>query len=142
MTEATKTRAKNTRRKAERVPISGQNDPLEVNGKDPDFYYRWVLDKSEKGTNILKHERAGYVFAEKSEGLIIGSSSVYVNDHVGSFIRVPAGKSGENMYLMKQPMEYREEDLGAKATTVNATEERLQAGNEADGRYGRVKIER
>ncbi len=92
-----------TLRKKERVPISGRNDPLAVEGKDPNYYYRWVHDQSEKGTNILKYQRAGYEFATKDEGLVIGAASVYINDHVGSHIRVPSGKDGGNMYLMKQP---------------------------------------
>ena len=140
MAESAKTTR--SRRKPERVPISGQNDPLEVHGKDPDFYYRWVLDESERGTNILKYTRAGYVFAEKSEGLQIGSSSVYTNEDVGTHIRVPAGRSGGFMYLMKQPMGYREEDLGAKAAHVNSTEESLVDAQKSDGKYGEVKIKR
>lgn len=143
MSEATEAKKPTRgRRKQERVPISGRNDPLAVEGKDPSFYYRWVLDKSEKGTNILKYQRAGYAFAEKSEGLQIGASSVYVNDHVGSHIRVPAGQTGENMYLMKLPMEYRTEDLASKATVTNETEEALRATEASDGRYGKVKIDR
>jgi len=134
------TTRKKTQRKA-RVPISGRNDQLAVEGKDPDFYYRWVLDTSEKGSNILKHTRAGYVFATKDEGLQIGSASVYINDHVGSHIRVPAGRDGENLYLMKLPMEYREEDLAAKTQVINETEESLLKVK-PEGGYGEVKISR
>lgn len=127
-----------TKRKA-RVPISGRTDQMAVEGKDPAFYYRWVYDTSEKGTNILKHTRAGYVFAEKSEGLEIGSSSVYINDHTGSHIRVPAGRDGGDMYLMKLPMEYREEDLAAKKDVVDGTVQQLHA-SKPEGSYGEIKI--
>ncbi len=129
------------RKKTERVPISGRNDPLAVDGKDPNFYYRWVYDQSEKGTSILKYQRAGYDFATKDEGLVIGAASVYINDHVGSHIRVPAGKDGGNMYLMKQPREYRDEDLAAKKGVVNDTEQRLREVK-PEGGYGEVKISR
>lgn len=131
---------KKTERKA-RQPISGRNDQLAVEGKDPDFYYYWVLDESEKGSNILKYTRAGYVFATKDDGLIIGSSSVYINDHVGSHIRVPAGRDGGNLYLMKLPMEYRLEDLEAKSKRVSETEQSLTQ-HKPEGGYGEVKITR
>ena len=134
------TRAKKTERKA-RQPISGRNDRLAVEGTDPNFYYRWVLDTSEKGSNILKHTNAGYTFTKKDEGLVVGAASVYVNDHVGSHIRVPAGREGENLYLMKLPMEYREEDLETKRQTVNETEQSLLQVK-PEGGYGEVKISR
>ena len=123
----------------QRVPVSGRHDKLAVEGKDPNYYYYWVADTSEKGSEILKYQRAGYVFATKDEGLIIGADSVFINDHVGSHIRVPAGKNGGNLYLMKLPMELREEDLAAKNAQINETEEGLRQ-HKPEGGYGEVKI--
>lgn len=124
-----------------RHPISGRNDPLAVEGKDPNFYYRWVYDTSENGTAILKYKRAGYLFAQKSEGLIVGSSSVVVHEDVGSHVRVPAGRDGGYMFLMKLPKEYRQEDLEAKSQVVSDTEQAL-IREKPEGGYGEVKITR
>lgn len=130
-----------TGRTSKRVPISGQRDNLQVEGKDPDFYYRWVKDTAENGSNILKHTRAGYSFARDEEGLVIGEANVYRSENVGSCIRVPAG-FGEYLYLMKQPMRYREEDLQLKAQGIDEVEDSMRHANEAAGEYGSIKIER
>ncbi len=124
----------------DRVPIGGLTDALAVEGKSPDFYYRWVKDDAEDGQNILKHTRAGYFFAQADEGLLIGDYSVYKTENVGSIIRVPAGK-GEFLYLMRQPMKFRKEDLKAKARRVDGTEEAMTAPA-LDGGYGEIKPSR
>ena len=133
-----------TTRKPIRVPITGHRDPLQLEGTDPDFFYRWVKDTAETGSNILRHTQAGYSFVTDEEGLIIGESTVYKSDNVGTCIRVPAG-SGEYLYLMKLPMEWRIEDDKAKAREVDATEEGLRETLEqykSDGGYGNVEINR
>lgn len=129
-----------TRKMPDRVPIGGLTDALSVEGKSPDFYYRWVKDTAENGQSVLKHTRAGYNFAQADEGLIIGAHSVYRTDNVGSIIRAPAGK-GEFLYLMRQPMKFRKEDLKAKHARVDQTEEAMRE-TEHDGGYGEIKISR
>jgi hypothetical protein len=128
-------------RPSSRVPISGQRDPLVIEGKDPSFYYRWVKDTAENGNNILRHNRAGYTFVTNEEGLVVGEANVYKSENVGTCIRVPAG-FGEYLYLMKQPMTYRHEDVQAKSREIDSTEEALRHAGKDGENYGNIRIER
>ena len=101
----------NTEKKApkpRRVPMSAGSaaDNVPDEAKDPNFYFRWCADY-DKG-KIQRYQAAGYEF---------------VLDKDGNRIKRP---SGDSLYLMRQPMEYREQDLLAKRNKIVETNRKLQ----------------
>ena len=124
-----------------RVPVGGFRDKLTVQNRDPNFYYRWVLDTDATGARILEHQHAGYVFVHANEGVEIGETYVFSTPD-GDILRKPANKQGDYLYLMKLPMEFHEQDNEAKRQVVNKTEESLYPGEDTDERYGTLKINR
>ena len=128
--------------RAPRVPLTGNRDILTVEGKDPAFQYRWVLDKNEEGQRIKKFSSAWWVFVEGDDGQhVVGQESVYKNENVGSLIRVPAGNS-QFYYLMRIPKEYYNEDQVAKQSEITERETALTRTDSDNGQYGNIKLER
>ena len=137
--------------KPRRVPVSGIRDIMTVYGKDPNFKYYWVKDKSDNGSRIQRFIRGGYEFArrENEEGnYVIGEEAVYASEKNGSIIRLPTGNA-EFSYLMRIPLEYHLEDRAAREQRLLDMEEDLMRQAPSDGRstsedgvYGSVKIEK
>jgi hypothetical protein len=123
-----------------RVPISGTRDLLTVEGKDPNFHYRWFSDKNETGQRIHRAKLAGYELV-LSEEVRVGDAAVFKSSNVGSIVRVPDGRSGNYLYLMKLPQEWREEDLQDRANRNKETENLISQTRD-EGQYGEVKISR
>jgi len=129
-------RADNRTDRPKRVPINGmERNILSVDGCDPEYVYRWVLDVSEDGTRIERFKSASYEFAP-SDGLTVGDQAVYQSKSKGSVVRAPAGRDGNYQYLMRIPKEFYDEDLEAKAAAVDATEQQMKRPSE-DGQYGK-----
>lgn len=125
-----------------RVPVSGNRDILTVEGKDPAFDYRWVLDASESGQRILKFTKAWWEFVTSDDGQhTVGQDMVYKTENVGSIVRVPAG-SGKFYYLMRIPKEYYAADQKAKQDDINEREQAITQTDSDNGQYGEVKISR
>lgn len=135
--------------KPTRIPVSGVRDIMTVLGKDPDFEYRFVLDKQERGARMMRFDRGGWTFARNDDlhgGISVGEESVYKSKNDGSIIRYPTGE-GFFSYLMKIKKEWYDEDQAAKADAIDATEATIiragrPDGEENEGQYGTVKIER
>lgn len=125
---------KNTVTRATRTPLGGFRNILTVENKDPNYHYAWPVDTSDRGQEIAKCLSAGYDFVRPEEKAVIGESSVFKTDNVGSIIRVPAGQ-GEFHYLMKIPNEFYEDDQLRSQEKVDRTEEAL-VGNDRKGFYG------
>lgn len=130
-----------------RVPVSGHRDILTVGGKDPAFYYRWVMDTDESGATIEKYLGAGYELVMTNEIDGVGQRRVASDTGQGSVVRQPAGNAGRQgvaqyLYLMKVPMEFYQEDQKAKLDEVAARERGLLNPFEGDeGYYGKIKRE-
>lgn len=124
-----------------RTPITGEKSLLDVQGKKPGWSYRWVRDTDEAGSNIIRYLSAGYEFASRSEGLIIGDNAVYTSKAVGSIVRVPAGRDGDYLYLMRIPQEWYDEDQDAKSRNVDDKESSVFS-QRLEGGYGEVKKEK
>lgn len=122
-----------------RTPITGERSILHVEGKMPGFKYRWIKDTDETGSEVLRFLSAGYEFARRSEGIIVGDNSVYASKAVGSLVRVSAGSQGDYLYLMKIPEDWYKEDQEAKSRIVDQTEDAIKAP-EIGGSYGSIKI--
>jgi len=122
-----------------RVPVSGNRDILTIEGKDPAFAYRWVLDSSENGQRIMKFTSAWWDLVHNDdEQHRVGQDMVYKTENVGSIIRVPAG-SGKFYYLMRIPNEYYEADQVSKQKDINEREQTITQTDSENGQYGEVK---
>lgn len=130
------TRAAN---RPKRVPMGAHRDVLTVDGLDPGYVHRWVLDAGERGQRILRFELAGYSFCP-ADGLNIGQAMVYKTENVGSIVRVPNGKSGEYLYLMRINKELYEEDQDSKEANLLDVEKQLRRVSEEEGETGKVKL--
>lgn len=131
------TRKSRANRGPDRVPVSGSRDILTVQGKNPDFEYRWVRDKDEDGQRIFAFHQAGWDFVDSSE-VRVGSSLVYKTENVGSIIRTPSNDGGY-LYLMSIPKELYDEDQARKQQEINEIESQIFAPKDDEGQYGSTK---
>ena len=111
--------------KRERIPMGvGYNVSYPEHKKDANFFYYFVADQ---GGNVDRRIEAGFDFV--------------LNDDKSKYIR--KGKDGIDMILMRQPMEYRLEDLELKRNDSSAivkAEQTLQEGEYIpDGRTSKVQ---
>lgn len=134
-TNATKS---GTQPKRERVPIHGMDrnilTVIDNRQNKDEFVKRWILDKDDTGSRILRFKMAGYEFVN-AESVTVGDLSVYKSSSNGSIVRVPADKEGNFMYLMEIPKEYFDEDKAAKAAKVDDTEVRAHKPQGEQGQY-------
>lgn len=142
-TKTTAQRGRPSTKRAERptrVPMSGQRLRMHISEEeqDPAFHYAWINDD---GDLIFRAKRAGYTHVEREEMPTWGEISVDSANSVDSVISMPVGQ-GKTAYLMKQPMEFYEEDKAAADRLVDAREadmkKELNSGK--DGTYGSVEI--
>ena len=101
--------------------------------KDPDFQYYWELDGDERGTKIAKLQLAGWDFAP-ADAHKVGETMVYKSENVGSIIRVPAGRDGRYLYLMRIKREWYDEDK-SKQTNRIKEQERQMNGSPLEADY-------
>ena len=123
-----------------RIPVNGQRDILTVYNKDPDYSYRWVKDRHENGSRIQKFIAAGYEIVS-SDNHRVGENLVYKTNDGGSIIRIPEGDH-QHLYLMRQPMEYYNEDFEAKQNRLEEAEKGMFLPDVDEGQYGEVRTER
>jgi hypothetical protein len=129
-----------------RPSLDNYRDILTVEGKDPDYHYRWVLDESEIGRRIYFMKRAGYTFVDSDE-VVVGESQVYKTENVGSVVRVPSGEHDSRyLYLMKIPMDLYEHNKDMKQERIDYVERQITRKRPKDGdesgMYGGVDIKR
>ena len=123
-----------------RVPISGDRLKMEVpeEAKDPNYFYYWFNDVN---NDVYHAKRAGYVHVQKEE-LPYTEFGVDTSESESSIVSMRVGR-GVTAFLMKQPMEYRNEDQAAYNARVDKSElamkEKLNSGQ--DGQYGKVTID-
>lgn len=129
------------KRPSARIPLSGSRKRLHLNEKelDPAFHYKWANDVDD---NLRQYIDAGYVHVGADEGLRIGQRAIDNPDgETSSVVSRDVGK-GVTTFLMKQPIEFYEEDKGLKEAATNRRDESmresLNSGHE--GTYGEVKF--
>lgn len=114
---------------------------LDVVGMDPNFYYRFEPD--EPG-NISYYKQLGFEpvrWAELGEFGRVGDLSVNQGSQMGEF--VTGNSLGIPMVLLKQPMQWRMEDVAEHDRLVARTENALRrkkGEDRADGLEGHVSI--
>lgn len=125
--EAAPAKAKKPAKVQKRKPIKGSRvsykdrHKLNVEGRDPNFRYRWVnTDDRKYAGRVEKMMARGYTLANDDESLV--DSNGIQAGQIGSQIGTPVG-NGTRAVLMKIPIEHYEEDLAAKQAEVDRTEE-------------------
>lgn len=115
-----------------RVPLGSRNR-LTFNNLDPNYYYRVINDKDDRIERALE---AGYEFVESNQRL--GDHHAGDAAPVGSQVKKPVG-GGTVGYLMRQPMEYHQEDQQVKMDRIDELEASTKPNLEK-GQYGRGLI--
>jgi len=138
MTKRTTRPTENTEQRGKRVRrsfVDDTADVLTVQGKDPDYVYRWVND--ERG-RVQRMIAAGYDVV--TDQLEIGSGSDVVSGAVNTITVNP--KVGTKGVLMRIRKEYAEEDARERAKVTDRSEAALfRKESNAEGRYGSVQYE-
>ena len=118
----------NTRRTVKpqkRVPLHDQRDKMTVDGRDPDFIYRWVND-IENGERIQKFQKAGYEVVQ--DKVTVGEPTE--NDKYGlnktSTVLEKSVGGNVKAILMRQRKEDYEADQKAKDARVDTQEAQMK----------------
>lgn len=126
-------------KKSTRIPVGSARDILTVQGKDPNYEYRWVLDDPKRPGRLQRFKDGGYeVVTDTNE---VGQNTVDRGKKLGSAITRPDG--GNTLVLMRILKEWYDEDQAAKAEKIDDLEATMiQDAQEGDGRYGSLEIKR
>lgn len=123
------------RERRKRTPVAGARDVLTVNGKDPNYHYRWVVDSPGR---VQRFQDGGWdVVSEDHE---IGQATVDKSTKVGSAITKASG-DGRTLVLMRILKEWFNEDQEAKNQRLDALEASMRQ-EAKEGRYGGIDISR
>lgn len=119
----------------QRVTVGMARSQFELTGKDPDFTYRWVLDKDAKGEDIKRYLDLGWSFAPQGS-LNVGERYVTTTDDVeGEIVRRPDGTSGRYLFLMYIRKDWADEARAAYDRLVDSTEDALFYKGDDDPEY-------
>jgi hypothetical protein len=121
-----------------RIPVASSRAPLTVKGFDhKNFVGRWVADLEGRIQMFLD---AGYEFVQKDEIKKAGEDTVETSRKgLDSRISKPGGR-GVQLYLMRTPRTFWEEDRKAKDIEVDRTEEGLKKTSKSSADYGKLTI--
>jgi len=129
------------RKRTKRIPMSGSRMRMHIeeSDKDPNFHYAWINDQNGM---IQRAKAAGYEVCSRAEFPAWGEATVDSSDGTSTAVEMDVG-AGVTAYLMKQPMEYHEEDQTELAQMADDREadlkKLLDSGN---GTYGKLDISR
>lgn len=131
-------RPKVKRNLKDRVPVNGgDRNLLTVDGRDPKYHYRFVID-DERG-RVQKHLDAWYEPVHRTEITKVGDTKVDTSAGTSSVVQVKAGM-GKKLVLMRIPKELYEQDQLAKQREVDASEAEMKQERDKDGRYGKFEF--
>lgn len=135
--EKTSTTSKRSTR-VKRTPLSGGRDILTVEGKDPNYVYRWILDKD----NRINQAIEGDWMIVKDEDLTVGDKAIKNStDGSSSAVTKDVG-AGRTCYLMKIKKEFYTDDQDTKQARIDRAEQDMkrELNKGGDGTYGSVKF--
>jgi len=124
----------NRSQRPRRSAVGGKRDVLKADGNlDYTKYHYYIVNEE----NIAEFQSYGYeidesndVNLQSSNGRLTGSQASAVVDR----------KTGKKAVLMRQPIEFHNEDKKLRALAIDESEESmLRDLKEAEGRYGSVK---
>ena len=121
-----------------RVPMSGRRLRMEIpeSMKEPGYFYYWFNDNND---DIQRAIAAGYEHVSRT-GASVGGRDVDSATSDG-IMSMSVGK-GVTAYLMRQPMEFREEDVAARDRHIDDVERTIHRtlDGENAGTYGKIEI--
>lgn len=120
-----------------RIPVSGNRDILSVEGKDPNFVYRWVNDVDGR---VDRFKLGGYEVVEHD--VEVGQRTVETSNGTSSVVSKNVGV-GRTAYLMRIPKEYYDEDQKVKNKLIDDSEADMKRAlnSNQNGTYGKVEFE-
>lgn len=113
-----------------RTPV-GQRNRISLKNKEPGYVYRVVNDIDDRVEQLLQ---AGYEI-DKTQS--VGDKRVDVPSAMGGAISVGQGVKA---YVMRQKVEYFNEDQNAKQAYVDQTEQTMRSDARKAADYGSVTI--
>lgn len=108
----------------ERVPLAEQREKMSVEGRDPNYVYRWVNDV-DRGQRVARFKRAGYEVVQ--DEVKVGDPIVDTGlDKTSSVNERVVNRQGERAVLMRQRKDWYEADQKAKQDALKASEQAMQ----------------
>lgn len=147
-TTVKKTRGRPSNKKASvaakrptRIPMSGSRLRMELpeDEKDPAYFYKWIGDNATG--QLHRAKQAGFEHVTKDEFPSYGMIDVDSASSPDSIISMPGGDK-ITMYLMKQPIEFYNEDKAEMDALTDAREADMKKNLNSgmNGTYGKVDI--
>ena len=127
----TTTRGNRTARTT-RTPVTERNI-LSVKGKEPGYQYRIVNDTGDRVQELLD---AGYEFVD-ANAVRIGDKRINSTKPEGTHAQVSVG-GGVRAYVMRQKLEWFEEDQRAKQAKVDEIEKATKEKARKASDYGNI----
>jgi hypothetical protein len=126
-----------TRARPKRTPV-GARPRLHLEGKDPNFEYRWVNDTP---GNIATYKNHGWQLCTNEE-VNTGNFRAEQASEVGSLASdIVDGGTGMKAYVMKISKEEYQE-IQDYYEDINRASEETMHPNRNDGEYGEIRIDR
>lgn len=126
-----------------RGSVGGFREKLNILNEDPDFNYRWFMDRNGSGNRIREAIEMGYEMVN-AEDHDYGNYFVYKAESGTSVVRCPADNEGNFLYLMRIPKVWAEEIKAEKAKEILDIEKKklgeFGGSKDAEGTYGGIKI--
>ena len=119
-----------------RVPVTERNI-LSVKGKEDGYHYRIVNDTGDRVQQLMD---AGYEIVDASS-VQVGDKRINSTSPEGTQAQVSVG-GGVKAFVMRQKLEWYNEDQAAKQARVNQLEETTTQSAGANGLSGSVKLSR
>jgi hypothetical protein len=120
-----------------RTSINGTRHILNVQGKEPGYEYRFVLDQ---GDRIRQMEERGYEIV-RDKTVKVGDKRVSNPTADGTPVQVSGG-GGTTLYLMRIKSDWYLEDQATKQKQVDDIEASMKAAAAEQGLYGKLEITR
>lgn len=131
--------AKGTKARPTRIPMSGSRKRMHIPDeyKDSAYHYAWITDRNDL---VFRAKRAGFEHVRVSEMPQLSADIDMGTDTTGP-IRMNVG-AGDIAFLMKQPMEFYEEDRAElrKINQSKVADIKRGIGGEKEGQYGKIEI--
>lgn len=135
----------NKDKKAERIPLNGVRQVLQVEDMDPTFHYCWVGDYPIRGISQVElFKQAGYEFVVRTRdhSVNVGDPKLDRPSQIGEKVSMPLGNQVMG-YLMRVPNEIWQEEMQLLAKMADDQERSIYPDLDKDGTlYGSIKIQR
>ena len=118
-----------------RVPIAARNR-LDIKYREPGYVYRIVNDEDDR---VQRLQDAGYEIATKESVGAIGDRRVDTASSIGSSAHFSVGK-GVKAVVMRQKVEYYQEDQAAKQAEIDALEATMSRDARKAADYGSIDL--